>query len=436
MRLLCILLFIFINIVAQCQNYNLQKCIDYAIQNRIELKKSDNYILLSQQNVTYSKYNLLPSVNIEAGHQYNYAKDFLENDGNYSSCQAGNYSLNSQLVIFDGMQTILKIKQNALLNEMSITELEVVKQDIKKEVIYAYYELLLAIENNRIVLYSLENISKQIQIIQEMVSQGKISVIDLYEIKARYKNVQSNLLQTEINIKKANIFLKKAINFPLDSILQIDIVKDNIQPILNNLNIKDYYSKVLETSPQIERATKDSIFHKENLSIIKGQYYPYLTTNASLHSSYSYISVNPSGVTNYTFNTQFKDNFAYQLGFSLVIPIYSRHSVNQKLFEGNIKLENSILDKQIIENKIYRDIEILFETIEAQKKKINSLNEEVKLYTEIYEMRTEQYKSGKLSINDYLISESKKINAELELSLENYTLLLNISLFELYLGTI
>ncbi|MFQ3579827.1 MAG: TolC family protein, partial [Bacteroidales bacterium] len=241
MKLLLILSFIFINIVAQSQNFKLQKCIDYALQNRIELKKSDNYILLSRQNVTYSKYNLLPSVNIEAGHQYNYAKDFLENDGNYSLYQTGNYSLNSQLVIFDGMQTILKIKQNALLNEMSITELEIVKQDIKREVIYAYYELLLAIENNRIVLYSLENISKQIQIIQEMVSQGKISVIDLYEIKARYKSVHSNLLQTEINIKKANILLKKAMNFPLDSILRIDILKNNIQPTLNHLSIKHYY---------------------------------------------------------------------------------------------------------------------------------------------------------------------------------------------------
>ncbi|MCK9562024.1 MAG: TolC family protein [Bacteroidales bacterium] len=436
MRLLFIFSFAFINIVAQCQNFNLQKCIDYALQNRIELKKSHNYIVLSQQNVIYSKYNLLPSINIETGHQYNKAKDFSENNGNYSSYQIGNYSLNSQLVIFNGMQTILKIKQNILLNEMSITELEIIEQDIKREVIYAYYELLLAIENNRIILYSLENISKQIQIIQEMVSQGKISVIDLYEIKARYKSVHSNLLQTEINIKKANVLLKKAMNFPLDSIFEIDIIKDNTKLTMNDLNIKDYCNKILETSPQIQRAIQDSIFHKENLSIIKSHYYPYLTTNASLYSSYSDVAVSSSGGINYNFNNQFKDNFAYQVGFSLVIPLYSRHSIKQKIFENGIKLENSILDKQIIKNKIYRDIEILIETIEVQKKKIHSRNEEVNLYTEIYEMRTKQYKSGKLSITDYLISENKKINAELELNLENYTLLLNISVFELYLGTI
>src|SRR5690606_1411747 len=157
------------------------------------------------------------------------------------------------------------------------------------------YELLLAIENNRIILYSLENISKQIQIIQEMVSQGKISVIDLYEIKARYKSVHSNLLQTEINIKKANVLLKKAMNFPLDSIFEIDIIKDNTKLTMNDLNIKDYCNKILETSPQIQRAIQDSIFHKENLSIIKSHYYPYLTTNASLYSSYSDVAVSSSG---------------------------------------------------------------------------------------------------------------------------------------------
>jgi len=430
MKLLYIIVFAFITIAAQSQDMQLQECIDYALQNRIEIKKYENNIVQSEQNVKYSKYSLLPSASIEAGHTFNGAKE-----GEYPAFQTANYSLNSQMIIFDGMQSIIKIRQSSLLNKRNKTELEILRDNVKIEVIQAYYELLIANENKQIIVRSLEKIDKQVQIIQEMVNEGKISVIDLYEIKAQNEKERKNLFQAELNRKKAYSALKKAINYPVNSDLQI-ADSSNLNMTYPTLSIDDAYNLALETLPQIRLSIQDSIYAHNNISIIKGQYLPYLTTTSSMLSSYSEMSISPSNESDYNFSSQFEDNFAHQLGFSLIIPLYNRHNVKQKVFESKIQLDNIILEKENIENKIYREIETLITTIQLQNNKINALQEELRLYTQVFEMRKEQYSLGSLSINDYLLSENNKTNTELEIIIEKYNLLLNIKLFDLYLGKI
>lgn len=431
MRFTLLTLFILTSLNLLSQTRNLQECIDYALYHRVEIQIHTNKIILSEHNKKYSKFNLLPSVDFEANHNFIGAKDFLTKDGEYSTNQTGNYSLNSQLIVFDGMQSILKIKQSVLLIERSKTEIEILKQEIKKEVIQAYFELLVAKENKRIIENSLDNIKKQEQIIQDMVSEGKVSPIDLYEIRSKQTEGKKNLLQAELNIKNAFILIKKTLNYPIKSDLEID-ESNEINKSLSNLLFNDVLKIVNEALPQIKLAKQDSVYAKNNISNTKGQYLPYLTTSASIYSSFSENANNPANISSYKFDNQFADNISHQIGLSLVIPIYNRHSIKQKVFECEIQYDNSILEIEIIKKKIYREVESLIETIKIQKNKISILEEELYLNTQIFNMRSEQYLSGVLSINDYLLAENKKVNTELEINIEKYTLELNNQLISLF----
>ena len=56
------------------QSWTLETCIDYALKNNIQIKQSELNTELSEINLTQSKANLLPSLNGNASHTYNYVK--------------------------------------------------------------------------------------------------------------------------------------------------------------------------------------------------------------------------------------------------------------------------------------------------------------------------------------------------------------------------
>ena len=54
--------------------WTLEKCIEYALSNNLQLKQQDLYLKGVNDNLAQSKLNVLPSVNGFAMHEYNYGQ--------------------------------------------------------------------------------------------------------------------------------------------------------------------------------------------------------------------------------------------------------------------------------------------------------------------------------------------------------------------------
>ncbi len=420
------------------QNLSLDNCIEYAYANRVELKTQENSQSYYKNIYQYSKYELLPSVYSETDLYFSGYKTYNQTQENYkyNSNENGLWSIYAELILFDGFQTINKIKQSKTLISRNDTYTQSIENTIKLEVIQAYYAILMAQENIIITKQAIETTKQQITYIEISVESGKTSEIDLLEIKAQFENEYSYYINSKKQYEIAQIQLKKSINnIDFDSIIINPIIKNDLKN--NIINTDSIYLLAINLLPEFKTATYDSLYWHYAIKQTKGAYLPYLTGNATLATSYNRRASNYLNPTNkYKFNNQLENNFNNQIGLSLIIPIYSNHAIKAIQSKNKMQLKDINLEKEQLYKNIYFEIEELCKETQRQQEKIKTIKKRLNYYTTIYNMRAEQYKQGILSINDLLIADTNKKKTELNLSYEKYTLLYKLKVIDFYSGKI
>jgi len=416
----------------------LEDCIENAFLNRVELKKQENQHSYYQNNYQYSKYELLPSVNSRIDFNFTGKKTYYQNQGGYrfQNNENGQWNISSNLVLFNGFQTINKIKQSKTLISRNTTYTQSIKNNIKLEVIKAYYSLLMAQENIIITKQAIEVTNQQIAYIQIAVDGGNTSEIDLLEVKAQLEKEKSFYISSMKEMETARIKLKKSINYTDTNSIEIRSVflKNTISKQINSDSI---YFLAINQLPEFKMATYDSLYWQFAIKQIKAQYLPYLTGNASVATYYNRNSIDVSSINKkYRANNQLENNLNHQVGLSLIIPIYSKHKTKIQQLDKEKQLKDVNLDKEQLYKNIYFEIEQLCKETQRQQEKIQTIEKRLKYYTTIYSMRAEQYKQGVLSINDLLIADTNKKKTELNLSYEKYTLLYKLKIIDFYSGKI
>ena len=115
----------------------IKQCVDLAIKNNLQVQQSQ--IQLEQNGVYFkqSKDNLLPQINGTIQQQFNYGRSISTLNNSYVDVQngQGNYSLNANLVLFNGLSLQNAIKQNALSYNASKMDLQQQKDNITLNVI-------------------------------------------------------------------------------------------------------------------------------------------------------------------------------------------------------------------------------------------------------------------------------------------------------------
>ena len=408
-----ILVFTYIIFTIDCFSLSLEECINYAYAHRCELQKQDNAQNHYTKQHQYSKYKLLPNLQASAGHYFTKDNLYYSSLDGYvddEAYQLGEMSLSSDLTLFDGLATINMIKQNKILIAKNESQTKAIQNTIKLEVIQAYYQVLMTKENIEVIKSSLSSTEERIDIVTIAVEAGKQSKIDLLELQAQREQERSRLINAEQRYQEAIITLKQAINYT-EKVLTID----NVMPsfITNRINPDSIYIKAISFLPEFQLVEYDSLYWDYNLKRIKAGYLPFLSSTFSLSSNYQNNAIDLTADVpdkNYTFNQQLDDNFNQQIGLSLVIPLYSRHQVKHQVLENEREQKNVAIEKTQLYQDIYYEIEKLSNETNKRLDCINTLKKRLDYYTEIFEMRQEQYSHGILSITDYLIADNNVKN--------------------------
>ncbi len=426
-----------INTSTLAQTDTLNDCINYAYANRSELQKQENAHSRYKKQQTYAKYNLLPTLQAEADHRFvkdNYYYSSVDGYLADESYQLGQLSLSGKLDLFSGGATLNNIKQSKLLLAKNKSDIQVIQNSIKLEVIQIYFSVLLAKENIEVVKNALTITKQQIETVTIYVEEGKQSKVDLLELEDQSEKENSELISAQKEYDQAIIKLKQAINFKEEALEVEDVLQDWS---ISAIDADSIYLTAISFLPEFEQIRYDSLYWNYAIKQVKAGYLPYLSTSFSLSTGYQNNDIDLTGGTidrSYKTSKQLDDNFSQQLGISLVIPLYSRHQVKQQIIEKEQQLQDISVDKAQLYQDIYFEIEQLCNTTVRCQENYKTIEKRLEYCSEIYEMRKEQFQHGVLSITDYLIAENKRKNVELLLTYEKYNLLLNLKLIDHYLG--
>ena len=185
------LLTFFIGLICLSANaqaiWSLKACIDTAFKQNISLNQELLGNQIEKINLTQSRAAKLPNLN--ASDVYNLNSGSIQDPYTLQytrqNLSANDLAINSSVTIFNGGLLLNTVKQNKLLYEAGMLDVEKIKNDILLNVVAGYMQVLMDYEAISVAQAQVDATKVQVHQIQQFVDFGKLAELSLLQIQSQ-----------------------------------------------------------------------------------------------------------------------------------------------------------------------------------------------------------------------------------------------------------
>lgn len=369
---------------AQTNAFELQQCIDLALQNNPALQNAQLDLVINENDRAERRTRLLPHIDGEADfiHNFNIQRIILENgaipsftdpsrpDGEVIAFQLQlrnslSPSIHLNQILYD-KSLFETLKSDTIQNTLLKQHLAQSKTAIAVAVTKAFYSVLIGQQQLDYLDDNLQRMETIKSNTQAKVNSGLSRPIDVQRI-----DVSINNIQAEREKAQQNIDLGKAL---LTHLMHLDANRDiQLSGSLDDSLIKEAlpeFMTVYDNRMEYAMVQTQQRLNESNLAIGKGAYYPRIT-------GFAVTGYNPSATDFYDLFQKSRFYNYTMIGVHLSVPIYNGEEKRYKLNKFAIreqKLENSLteikelIDYQVNQAKIKYSHSL--ESINLQKKNL------------------------------------------------------------------
>ncbi len=433
-QLAALLMLAFSGTLQAQQTWDLQKCINYALENNIQIRQqtinTDHYGNELQQ----AKNNRLPSLNGGLSNSFNFGRS-LQYDNTYAdfnSNQTGG-SLSANMTLWNGFILQKSIKKADLDLKAALADLQKAKDDIMLYIAAAYLEILFAQELVQVAEDQMTITKMQIDRTGKLVDAGSLAKGSLLEIEAQLAGEELNLVNQQNALQLAYLNLYQLLELPATEQFKIE---DPILPVVKAngslLNSMDVYRTAVGFRPEVKSAEYRLGSSKEQVAIAKGSFYPSLTIGADYYNSYN-NKYEANGKT-IAFSDQLKLNERYGIGVNMNIPIFSKGQVRTQVKNAELQVINQELELQSAKNVLRKDIEQAYTNAVAALKKYMASNKAVESMQEAFRYTEEKFNVGMVNTVEYNQSKNNLAKAKSDLAQAKYDYIFRTKILDFYNG--
>ena len=287
----------------------------------------------------------------------------------------------------------------------------------------AYYSLLLAEDSYKVILESYENAKVTNDIYTKKHKLGAASEFDVLRTSVAVKNIEPQLMQSEIAIKQAHL--------QLCLLMGMDV---NV-PFKPTTTLSDYENTMYENTLAIDKSIENNSDLKmldiqtqmlgDALDIQRMAWYPTLALTANCNWT-SMSDGNP-----------FK-NFRWSpystIGLTLSLPIVQGGQRYNKIKQAEVQFNEMKFQRENLERAINMQVELAVDNIHINVKQISTCAENVKQAERAREIMEKSFKIGAATYLDLRDSQLALTNTRLTYLQAIYNYLLATNELELLLG--
>ncbi len=429
---------------------SLEECIRVALDNNPTVKVADMDIT----RIDYSKKEnigaLLPTISFGATYNRMLAKQvaYMNMDGFGGGSSSGDngesqqqtsksskrkgikmgldnsYSVGFQAsvpLIAPQLWASLKLSDSQILQ--AVEQARASRLSLVNEVKSAYYTLLLAEDSRKVICQSYEMAALTHDIYTKKHQAGTASDYDVLRTSVAMKNVEPELLQSEIAIKQAKLQLSILMGIPADI------------PLKASGSLSQYEATMYEDALSLSRDYSGNTELRINelqirqlsdaLRIQKAAWYP--TMSASVNYNWT-SSSNGSPFKNFLWTP-------YSVfGLTLNIPIFEGGTRYNRQRQAKIQVEQARLQREDIERSIASQVDLAIDNIMLNVRQIASSSESVTQADRAHDIMQKSFNIGAASYLDLRDSELALTQARLAYYQAIYNYLVANSSLELLLG--
>lgn len=463
---LIIIFFTFFDIVAQ-EKWTLEKCINYAIDNNIQIKMQDLSVQNANQAYLKSKMLFLPNLNGSASQNYTLGRsiDALTNEFAENNVSSNNFSLSSSVTLFNGFQNINTLKQNSLNFQASLEDLQKAKNDISLNIASAFLQILFNDELLFVAQNQVELSKQQVDRNKKLYDAGSIAQGNYLDMGSQLASDEMQLVTAENQLSMSYLTLYQILELNFNDSFEIE--KPEILEPETNITIptpEEIYQEAVQKLPQIRSAELKMKSAEKGFLIAKGYRSPKLILNGVYSTGYSSQRQNVSGfspstpvLSGYTidgagnildvysynfkydyttpsFSSQLKDNKSKSISFGLSIPIFNNWQANYSISSSKINALNSKYSYDLAEKQLQKEIQQVYADATAALKKYFAAKKSVTASQESFRYIQQKFDVGLINSVDFNLAKNNLAKARSELIQAKYEYVFRIKILDFYRG--
>ena len=403
----------------------MQECTNYAVENNIQVKKSEQSLESQEIRLNSSQNAYLPEVSASASQNFSFGRGLTANN-TYSNTntRTTSFSVGASMTLFNGFQR----KNNVELNKLNLSaysaDLEKTKNDIRLQVAQAYVQILYNMEIEDVAYRQTQIDFAQVSRLETFVANGKASEAELAQQKAAHAN--SILTYTQaINTRKLSLLtLSQLLELPSADSFAI------ARPDTSQLSIVNYPLSINYDRPEIKAEEIRLDATEYNLKVAKGGYYPTLTLSGGMSTNYYTASNLPSE----SFSKQIDNNFSQYISLNLNIPIFNRFSTRNNVRDVKIQQHSQQYTLDLARKNLYKDIQQVTLNAENAAAKVTAAREAVANSETAFRLAQARYENGKSTITEFNESKNSYMKSQSDLAQAVYECMYCAMLVKWYQG--
>jgi len=412
------------------ETWSLQKCIDYALENNIQIKQQQLNANYYENQLKQAKNNRLPSLGASAANSFSYGRS-QQSDGTYDNFNSNStqVGVDANMPLWRGFQITNGVSRANFSFQARLQDLQKAKDDLILNIAASYLEILFADELIQVAKEQVEVTKLQVDRTGKLVKAGSLAKGSLLEIEAQLANEELRLVEAENRQQLAYLNLFQMLELPSTRSFSIE------RPILpvvtanrSMINSMEIFQNAVNLRPEVKSAEFELKASEKGLSIAKGQLYPSLSVGGSYSNWYN-------NKYPYDFDTQIKTNESYGFGVRLSIPIFDKLQVRTQIANAKLDLMSKELDVQNTKNLLRKDIEQAYTNATAALKKYMASSKAVDSMQEAFRYMQEKFNVGMVNSVEYNQAKNNLTKAQSDLAQAKYDYIFRTKILDFYNGT-
>ncbi|BEG63637.1 TolC family protein [Coprobacter fastidiosus] len=420
------------------QEWTLKNCIDYALTQNIQLKKSKIALESSQVDSKSARAKLFPSLSFGSTQQYintpfpegNSLDNYVVtgSKGSSKNSYTGNYSLRSSMTLYNGGKLRNNIKSSKLQEQVQQYSVEEEIDNIETSITESFLQILYAQESVKINEETVALSKLQCERGKALLEAGSISQSDYAQLESQYSSDKYQLVLSQTTLESNIQTLKQLLEMDMTETLSISTPILEAHDVLTPLPGKEeVYQSALNFIPSIQSGKLGIDIAKLEHKNAKAGYYPTLDLSASVGTGH--ISGSDSN-----FGQQMKNKLNESIGLTLSIPIFSNRENKSAVEKAKLQISEAELEYLNAQKELQKTIEDIYLDATSSQAQYAAAIEQVKASKTSYNLAQEQFNLGMKNTVELLTEKNNFLSAQQEMLQAKYMAILNAQLLRFYQG--
>lgn len=418
-------------VFSQTRSITIEDAIEIALENNYQLKQAENNLSLSRVQERSALADFFPNLSASASRGRNVGRQFDNTSGDFGDFTINSFStgLNSSVTIFNGFNNInsLRASQHETLSRQE--QLQRVRESIIFNTSSRYLQYLLSQQLLDIAQETLDTSMQQLEQVRAQVEVGSRPTVDLLNQESIVANNELQVVNRRNDMNFSRLQLVRTLQIdPLGDYQFVTPEIDETSAIARDYDLQEMVSIALENRSDLKSEMESIEVAYYNLKSTRANYYPSLSLNGSIRTSYN--DRNPSSYADQLTDQNISRNF----GLSLNIPIFNRLNTRTAVQAQEISYKNARLSLENTELNVIQEVNQAYNDYIALVQELESTEKAFIAAERAFETEQQRYEVGATTLIELSQANNAFVQAQSNRIQTLFNFIFQEKLLDYYLG--